>query len=299
MMLLLALLAQIDPALPDYRPEGELQGPFHAFYGDDMSDVVTLWCERLKRAHPGLDLSIEGKWCWPSPPLQALGTGWVPAAAMTRPFTERERERYRELHGRVPTEIQVGWGSLAIFVHKDNPIRYLTLEQVDAAFSKTRRRGHREVKTWGDLGLEGEWAARPVSPYGRSPVAAARGHFRQAVLLGGDYKDEIQEQPGSASVVLGCSTDPAGIGYAGPGYAVSAVRAVPIVPAAGGEPVAATSPEAYPLARALWVVVDPPPGPRAREFVRLALSKQGQEVVAMDGHHPLTAARAAERKKLD
>jgi len=193
--------------------------------------------------------------------------------------------------------------ALAVFVNKDNPIKCLTLPQVDAMFSKSRRWGYKEdVKSWGQLGLAGEWASRPMSLYGRNSASGTYGFFKDHTLKNGDYKDEVKEQPGSASVVQGVTVDRFAAGYSGIGYATAGVRAVPLAEKEGGKCYEADPDNAYagtyPLARFLYVYVNKAPGkaldPLTREFVKLVLSKEGQEVVVKDGYFPIPASIAKE-----
>ena len=149
---------------------------------------------------------------------------------------------------------------LAVYVHKDNPIKGLTLQQVDAIFSKTRKGGYdRDIRTWGDLGLTGEWENKPISLYGRNSASGTYGYFKEHALFKGDYKDEVKEQPGSSSVVQGVASDKYGIGYSGIGYKTSDVRAVPLSDETGqvSEFVAAEPENAYsgdyPLSRFLYL----------------------------------------------
>jgi phosphate transport system substrate-binding protein len=229
-------------------------------------------------------------------------------APLTRPLTDVERTTFARKYGYPPTEFRVALDAIGLFVHKDNPIRSLTLEQVDAIFSSTRRRGHREVRTWGDLGLGGEWAERPILLYGLNWSRGACALFRETALQSGGFKDEVRQQPGSASVVLAVLKEPGAIGFTGIGYRTDSVRAVPIAPVAGADPVEPTAPEAasgaYPLSQTLRIAVNRDPAkpfdPRVREFLRLVYTKQGQEAVAKDGHFPLPEKIASEeRKKLE
>ena len=202
-----------------------------------------------------------------------------------------------------PTLIRTSVDALAVFVNKDNPVKCLTLAQVDAVFSKSRRGGHNEdIKTWGQLGLTGEWAAKPISLYGRNSASGTYGFFKEHVLKNGDYKDEVKEQPGSAAVVQGATVDRFAMGYSGIGYATAGVRAVPLSEKTGGKCEEATADNAYsgayPLARFLFVYVNKAPGkaldPLTREFAKLVLSKEGQEVVVKDGYFPIPAQIAKE-----
>jgi phosphate transport system substrate-binding protein len=217
-----------------------------------------------------------------------------------------EIDAFEKKFGYKPAEIRTAYDALAVYVHKDNPIEKLTLAQVDAAFSKTRKRGAaKDVATWGDLGLTGEWAARPLSLYGRNSASGTYGFFKEHALKNGDFKDTVKEQPGSASVVQGVTNDRYGIGYSGIGYKTSGVRAVPLAeteagPFSGGsydDVVSGT----YALNRFLFVYVNRAPGkpldPLRLEFLKLVLSRDGQEVVVKDGYLPLTAAVAAEERR--
>jgi phosphate transport system substrate-binding protein len=304
MIALLALvLPQVDPVLPDYAPQALLTGTMTSAGSDTMNNLMTLWVEAFQPLHPGFSMSIEGRG-GRAPYPAALGKG-LQLQPMSRPLKESERLRFSEKRGHEPTEVRVAWDALAVFVHKDNPIRSLTLDQVDAIFSKTRRRGLRGIRTWGDLGLEGEWADKPVSLYGRNSTSGTYGYFKEAVLKNGDFKDEVKEQPGSASVVLGVATDRYAVGYSPIAYAISTVRAVPLAAGTGDAAVEPTGANAksdrYPISRPLRIAIDREPGRacdlRVREFLRFVLSRQGQALVAKDGCFPLTPAQAAEERK--
>jgi phosphate transport system substrate-binding protein len=187
---------------------------------------------------------------------------------------------------------------LAVFVHKDNPIKNLTLSQIDAIFSKTRKSGAaKDIVTWGELGLTGEWKDKPISLYGRNSVSGTYGYFKEHALAKGDFKDTVKEQPGSSGVVQSVASDKFAIGYAGIGYLTADVRAVPLAkddktPAIEAIPDNAYTGK-YPLARFLYIYVNQKPGenldPLRKEFLRFVLSQQGQGVVVKDGFFPLPA----------
>jgi phosphate transport system substrate-binding protein len=214
-----------------------------------------------------------------------------------------EIDQFEKRFGYKPTAIRTAVDALAVFVNKDNPIKCLTAEQIDAIFSKSRRIGAKDdIKMWGQLGLTGDWANRPISLYGRNSASGTYGFFKEQMLKNGDYKDEVKEQPGSAAVVQGITVDRYAIGYSGIGYATAGVRAVPLGEKADGRCVEATAENAYagtyPLARFLYVYINKPPDkpldPLTREFMRLVMSQEGQEVVIKDGYYPITAAIAKE-----
>jgi phosphate transport system substrate-binding protein len=184
---------------------------------------------------------------------------------------------------------------LAVYVHKDNPIKGLTLQQVDAIFSRTRKGGYaKDIKTWGELGLGGVWKDRPIALYGRNAASGTYGFFKEHALFNGDYKNEVKEQPGSSSVVQGVASDKFAIGYSGIGYKTADVRAVPLAPDASSDYVPAEPARAYageyPLARFLYVYVNYDGknlDPMRREFIRYLFSKEGQTDVVRCGYLPI------------
>jgi phosphate transport system substrate-binding protein len=222
---------------------------------------------------------------------------------MSREMKGTEIDQFEKKYGYKPTALRTSVDALAVFVNKDNPVTCLNMSQVDAVFSKSRRAGAKDdVKTWGQLGLTGEWASRPISLYGRNSASGTYGFFKEHVLKNGDYKDAVKEQPGSAAVVQGVTVDRYAMGYSGIGYATAGVRAVPLSAKEGDRCHEATPDEAYagkyPLARFLFVYINKAPGkaldPVTREFAKLIMSKEGQEVVVKDGYFPIPAQIAKE-----
>ncbi|HVR71693.1 MAG TPA: PstS family phosphate ABC transporter substrate-binding protein [Vicinamibacteria bacterium] len=293
----------VDAALPDYQPTSGISGNLGSVGSDTMNNLMTLWGETFSRSYPNVRLQVEGKGSSTAPP--ALIEGTAQFGPMSRPMKPSEIDAFERKHGYKPTEIRTSFDALAVFVSRDNPIEKMTIPQVDAAFSKTRRQGAgKDVGNWGALGLGGDWASRPISLYGRNSASGTYGFFKEHVLKNGDFKDTVKEQPGSASVVQGVTSDRYGLGYSGIGYRTSGVKLVPLAEKEGG-PVSGGSYEdvvdgTYPLARYLYLYVNKAPGkpldPLAREFLRLVLSRQGQEVVVKDGYLPLTSAIAAQER---
>lgn len=288
-------LAQEGPgALPDYQRVSGISGNLSSQGSDTMNNLMTLWAEEFKRQYPNVNIQIQGAGSSTAPP--ALTEGTANFGPMSRQMRNNEVEAFEKRHGYKPTAVRVAIDALAVYVHKDNPIEGMTLEQVDAAFSATRRCGaETEARTWGDLGLGGDWAARPIQLYGRNSVSGTYGFFKRVALCSGDFKNSVNEQPGSASVVQSVSSSLNGLGYSGIGYRTSGVRAIPLARREGMPMVAATSENAtdssYPLARYLYMYVNRKPGselaPLESEFLKLVLSKQGQRVVVKDGYVPM------------
>lgn len=288
------LAAEVDPALPDYERVSGVSGNFSSVGSDTLANLMTLWAEEFKRFYPNVNIQIQAAGSSTAPP--ALTEGVSNIGPMSREMKDNEIEAFENKHGYKPTAIPVAIDALAVFVHKDNPIGGMTIAQVDAIFSSTLRCGYSEaIDTWGNIGLTGVWANRDIQLFGRNSVSGTYGYFKETALCTGDFKNSVNEQPGSASVVQSVSTSINGIGYSGLGYTTSSVKAIPIASEEGEEYYSATAENAiagnYPLARFLFVYVNKEPNkpltPLEREFVKLVLSKAGQEVVLKDGYIPL------------
>jgi len=292
--------AEVDPALPEYEPVSGISGNLSSIGSDTLNNLMTLWAEEFQDYYPNVNIQIQGAGSSTAPP--ALTEGTANFGPMSRPMRSSEIQAFEEKHGYPPTAVGTAIDVLAVYVNKDNPIKCLTMEQVDAIFSVGRRCGAADnINRWGQLGLEGDWANRDFALYSRNAVSGTYGFFKDNALCGGDYKPSINEQPGSASVVQGVSESINGIGYSGIGYNTSGVKAVELT-AVGDDQCFAPSPEngasgRYPLSRLLLVYVNKSPhrelAPLEREFFRLVLSRQGQQVVVRDGYIPLPESAAA------
>jgi phosphate transport system substrate-binding protein len=296
-----AAQVQVDPGLQAYKATGGVSGNVSSVGSDTLNNLMSLWAEQFGKFYPNVKIQIEGKGSSTAPPALIAGTAQF--GPMSREMKGTEVDQFEKKYGYKPTPIRTSVDALAVFVNKDNPIKCLSFVQVDAMFSKSRRQGGKEdVKTWGQLGLTGEWADKPISLYGRNSASGTYGFFKEHALKNGDFKDGVKEQPGSAAVVQGATVDRYAAGYSGIGYATAGVRAVPLTEKEGGKCVEATAEAsysgAYPLARFLYVYINKAPGkaldPVAREFVKLIASKEGQEVVVKDGYFPIPAAIAKE-----
>jgi phosphate transport system substrate-binding protein len=289
----------VDAKLPAYKPVEGVSGSLKSIGSDTMNNLMTLWAEGFRTFYPNVQIEIEGKGSSTAPP--ALIAGTAAFGPMSRPMKAAEIDEFEKKFGYKPTAMGTSIDMLAVYVHKDNPLPGLTLAQVDAIFSQTRRAGQAtDIRTWGEAGLTGPWAALPISLYGRNSASGTYGFFKEHVLAKGDYKASVKEQPGSSAVVNGVANDKSGIGYSGIGYKTADVRAIalaldadsPLVPA---EPAHAYTGD-YPLSRFLYVYVNVKPGavldPLRREFARYVFSRQGQEVVVKDGYYPVTAEMA-------
>ncbi|WP_305045987.1 PstS family phosphate ABC transporter substrate-binding protein [Geoalkalibacter sp.] len=284
----------VDPNLPVYQRVQGVSGNLNSIGSDTLNNLLTFWAEGFRRSYPNVNIQIEGKGSSTAPPALIEGTAQI--GPMSRAMKKEEIEKFEERHGYRPTEIAVALDSLAVYVNKDNPIESLSLPQVDAIFSKTRLGGLAEdIQTWGQVGLTGDLASRPISIYGRNSASGTYGFFKEVALFKGDFKPIVKEQPGSASVVLSVTEDKAGIGYSGIGYRTSGVKPIALAKK-DGETAYEPSYEnvlsgKYPLGRALYLYIAKKPGeplsPLVKEFIKFILSKEGQEIVVKDGYLPL------------
>jgi phosphate transport system substrate-binding protein len=292
-----AFAGSVDPDLPIYTPVSGVTGNLDSIGSDTLNNLMTLWAESFQAIYPNVHIQIEGKGSSTAPPALIEGTAQL--GPMSRKMKNTEIDKFEERFGYKPFLVGVGLDALAVYVHKDNPIEALSLQQVDGIFSSTLKRGGDPIETWGQLGLEGEWAPRSISAYGRNSASGTYGFFKNIALGGGDFKSSVKEQPGSSAVVQGISSDIYGIGYSGIGYRTSGVKMLSI--SNSGDAFFPPTLENcvsgdYPLARLLLVYINRNPVEEldtlTKEFLKFVLSKQGQEIVVKDGYYPLPAVIA-------
>ena len=316
---------KVDPAIASWKP-GELKiEPEEEFnlVGADVMDEITLgWAKLFRKAYPHLSVTIEARASGAGGP--GLTEGRSHAAPVGRELLPAEEKAFVDKFGYKPMAIKVATGSVGslgktassiIMVDKNNPIKGLTFAQLDAIYSKTRNLGHADIKTWGDLGLTGEWATRPIHLYGLKAPNGIEWFFKINVMKMGDYRDGIQFVKGDgfthAFTVAAhdMATHPGGLTYALMANVTPDVRVVPLAETEG-QPFVMPTVEtvyshAYPLSRFVYIFVNRPPGkalePKVKEFLKAVLSKEGQDVVAKEGVYiPLTPAVVREElAKLD
>ena len=298
---------KLDPALKGYVKVSGVSGNVNSIGSDTLNNLMTLWAEGFRKQYPNVKIQIEGKGSSTAPPALIEGTAQL--GPMSRPMKNTEIDAFERKYKYKPTAIPVAIDALAVYVNKDNPVKGLTMPQVDAIFSKSRRFGHTQnIQLWKEAGVDGNLGDSPISIYGRNSASGTYGFFKDQALKNGDYKDEVKEQPGSASVVQSVSEDQSGIGYSGIGYVTSNVRPIPLAEK-DGMPFMEPSQQnadngSYPLWRHLYLYVNKAPNkpldPIIGEFIKFIYSKEGQQVVVKDGFFPLKADMSEkELKKLD
>ncbi len=302
----LAAAPGVDPGVPAYQQVSGVSGNLNSIGSDTLNNLMTYWAEGFRKLYPTVNVQVEGKGSATAPPALAEGTAQL--GPMSRAMKPEEEDAFEKKYGYKPTKISVALDCLAVFVHKDNPIKALTMEQVDCIFSKTRKSGFSDIAVWGKVSnkLSPEMQRLPISLYGRNSASGTYAYFKEHALLKGDYKDTVKEQPGSAAVVNGVANDRAGIGYSGIGYVTSEVKALPLTKKPGEKPAAPTFENAlagkYPLGRTLYIYVAKKPNEAlpqlTREFLKFVLSKEGQAIVVKDGYGELPATVIAKQLKV-
>ena len=286
----------VDAGLPEYKKVDGIAGNLSSVGSDTLANLMTFWNEEFKRFYPNVTIQIQAAGSSTASP--ALTEGTEQLWPMSRPMKDNELQEFEKRHGYKPTEIRVAIDALAIYVHQDNPITGLSMQQLDAIFSSTRVCGAvADVKSWADMGLEGEWARRELQLFGRNSVSGTYGYFKEHALCKGDFKNNVNEQPGSAAVVQAVSSSLNAIGYSGIGYITAGVKKLPLSDE-GDDYVEASAENAisgdYPLSRYLLVYVNKHPNqplpPVQAEFIKLMLSETGQKIVEKDGYIPLPKA---------
>ncbi len=295
---------RVDPELKPYAQVSGVSGNVNSIGSDTLNNLMTLWAEGFRSVYPNVNIQIEGKGSSTAP--VALIEGTAQLGPMSREMKGSEIDQFEKKYGYKPLEIKVAIDALAIYTHKDNPIKSLSLPEADAIFSSTYRLGGKPITTWGEVGLTGSFANRPISLFGRNSASGTYGFYKDVALGGGDFSTRVKEQPGSSAVVQGVASDLYAMGYSGIGYKTSGVTAIALAQRPGAKAFEPTPENClsgdYPLARFLYIYVNKNPGrpmdKLTAEFLRFVLSRQGQEVVVKDGYFPLPNSIAEEVMQL-
>ena len=298
-----ATAGQVDPELPTYVTAPDVHGRLTSIGSDTLGPAMKRWVRTFIRFYPHASISMRASGSSLAPP--ALTSGKAQLGPMSRPMKPAEVEKFRQAHGYAPTPIQVAYDALTVYVNYRNPLKNMTIAQLNAVFSNDRRCGNPEnIATWGDPGIEGEWSEKPIEMFGRDSNSGTYGFFQSKALCDGEYKPSMTARRGNASLVQSVVLKPGAIGYAGVKYkSIESLKALPLAADAGSEFVDANTENAlngsYPLVRPLFIYIDKKPGhPAAKttmEFLRMVLSKVGQQAVDKSGYIPLPAAIAKQQ----
>ncbi|HEV8379053.1 MAG TPA: PstS family phosphate ABC transporter substrate-binding protein [Tepidisphaeraceae bacterium] len=288
--------------LPHYEPLATLSGNITSIGDATTTNLAARAITEFRRIYPGVTHNATAGLT--SIGAAALLAGKADIVPMSRPLTPAEIAPFQKKYGYAPTEIKIAADALAIYVDKRNPLPSLTLQQLDGIFSRTQLRGGKPIETWGDAGLGGDWATRPIMLFGYGPGDGVHQTFRQLVLEGGEFRPSLRYEPAGSSIVQGVAADPEAIGCASVFFASRRVRAVPVA-GTDGEFYAPTAEnvrtQKYPLTRFLSICVNKPPNrplpPATAEFLRFLISAEGQQLIVAGGHVRLDAQTAAQGRR--
>ncbi|BCA54905.1 Phosphate ABC transporter, periplasmic phosphate-binding protein, PstS [Nitrospira sp. KM1] len=288
------LKPDIDANIPAYQPVAPISGHLLIVGSETMKPLSEAWIADMRAYYPLLTGSVQSGGSEEG--LALLFEGKAPVAAMSRKMRSQEIVDFKREFGYEPTEVPVGIDALAVYVHKDNKLPGLTLAELDALFSDERRRGlSYNLHRWTEFLLEGDYQEASIKLYSPNRLSGTTTFFREHVCNDAPFKKRVEIKAGPASVVMAVAQDRYGIGFGGIGYRTSDVRPVPIASVAGGRYIEPTFQSAmegsYPLRRPLYLYINRAPkstlSPAVAEFVKLALSYQGQQVVLAKGYYPL------------
>ena len=281
------------PEVPEYERQPGVAGNVTSVGSDTLANLMTFWSQEFRELYPQVKFQIQASGSSTAPP--ALTEGTATFGPMSRELKPSEIKAFTRVHGYPPLVLRVALDAIAIFVERRNPLQGITLNEVDAIFSATRYCGSaRAINNWAELGIDHPSYRSPIRLYGRNSVSGTYGLFKDMALCDGDFRKTVNEQPGSASVVLSVASSRDAMGYAAYGYKTAGVRALPL-----GDTRDTVIPlttetvrnEQYPYSRYLYLVVNKAPGKPLptleREFLRFVLSKQGQQQVQRDGYFPI------------
>jgi phosphate transport system substrate-binding protein len=289
----------LDKRYTDYKPKSGVSGTLKSIGSDTLNNLMTLWAEDFKKLYPGVKIEIEGKGSSTAPPALIAGTAQF--GPMSRPMRPAEKDQFESKYGYKPTEVRVAVDALAVYAHKDNPLKCLSLGQLDGIFSATRNTGAPDITKWDQLGLSGPYAGKAISLFGRNSASGTYGYFKEVALANGDFKSSVKEQPGSSTVVQGVAADKFALGYSGIGYRTADVKAIAISGRDGQchEPSQQNAYTGkYPITRFLYVYINKNPSapldPLRAEFLKFVLSRSGQDDTIKDGYYPMPFVFAQE-----
>lgn len=281
-----------------YRKGPGISGSVLSVGSDTLAGTMTRWVEAFEQLYPNVDGQVQVAGSSTAPP--ALTEGTAQFGLMSRPMHTQELESFERVHGYRPLALRVAIDAIGVFVHRDNPLQSIDFKELDAIFSITLRCGEtKQIKSWSQLGINQSWAQRNIQLFSRNSVSGTYGFFKQVALCGGDFKNNVNEQPGSASVVQSVASSINAIGYSGIGFRMSGVKLLAI--SQNGQPAVVPTQHAilngeYPLSRDLYIYINKAPDRSLsllqKEFIRFIYSQQGQEIVAKDGYIPLSPADA-------
>ncbi|MBI4913865.1 MAG: substrate-binding domain-containing protein [Acidobacteria bacterium] len=285
--------AKVADTIPKYAPKVRVRGVLEVPGTDSLSDLGDEWNRSFRQFHPEGRLIYLPKLSKEA--IKDLNDGVRAVIVSAREMTSEEMQAFRTKFGYMPMRIPVCLDANIVFVNKTNPITSITMEQLDAIYGKDRKGGLKEpLQTWGDLGVRGDLAKRPINAYAREEGSAIRATFAAATLLGGDFRPGIAARGDSSSLAESILTDQAGIAFGPMASWYTTNKILPVVPYQGSDARLPTqemvTTSRYPMPMLYYAYVNRPPGqaldPAVDEFLHFVLSQEGQNTVADVGLFP-------------
>ena len=285
----------VDARLADFRRVDKLDGKIRSIGSSTLSNLMNRWAEAFKLLYPNVEVDITGGGSGMA--LAALLENRADLAPMSRPMNAKEMNDFQAKFGYPPTRITVALDAIAIYVNKTNPLEALTLTQLDSVFSASHKRGGESIKTWGQLGLSGEWANLEIQPKGPAITHGMYSVFKEMVMENGDFRFDLKSELVSTSIVQNVGAEKSAIGFASYFFSSRRTRPLALSTTKSGPYFLPTQQNClagkYPLARFLYVYVNKKPGATLNaatgQFLGFICSKQGQETSAKEGNYPLNA----------
>lgn len=293
----LLLVIWLQPQLVAGDTTPPLNGKLVIVGSDTLGELMTLWSAAFTRLHPNVTVELQAVGSAAAPPALIRGTANV--GSMSRRMTQVEKQRFEDARGFAPLEIPLATDTIAVIVHRDNPLAFLTPEQIAALFSDTLCGAPGRLRTWGELGLEDEWRLRRVEAFGRTLASGTYDFFRSRALCGADPGIWVGEFSGSAALIDTVADIPGAIGYVGAGFVDRRVRVPPLLLPSGLLISQEEMPrsELYPFNRTLYLYLPLAAGRRLPamecEFLRYIRSPAGATLLQQAGFLPLTESIAA------
>lgn len=285
--------AKVSETLPRYQPSITIKGPVDIPCTDTLQDVGDEWRRGFRKYHPESNpifrLQLSGE------AAKQLIDGTAPLVILARELTAAEMKAFRDKYGYMPMRMPVGMDANVVFVNKSNPLASITMEQLDAIYSRSRKGGAKEpATTWGDLSVRGELAKRRIDAFSRGEGSAVRSSFQAMALQNGEFREGIQQREDYESLTEAVTMDAAGIGYGPLICWNNSVKILPVVPYDGTDPRYPTqemvTTSRYPMTRLFYAYLNRAPGatvpPPINELVHLILTQEGQNEVADAGLLP-------------
>ena len=296
--------AKVDSKLPSYKAAAGLSGQIKSVGSDSMNSLMTQWTEKFKEYYKGVRTEVEGQGS--SKAMPALIEGAASFGPMSRDAKSNEVADFEKKFGYKPVLLPTSIDLLAVYVNRNNPLESLTIEQLDSIFSSTRKLGGEAIDKWGQLGRTGDYENEAIALFGRNAASGTYGFFKEKAMGNGDFRDRVNEQPGSTAVIASVGENRFAMGYSGIGLRTEAVKPLALSPKKGEPAIEPTEENAYtgkyPLARYLFIAVNYKPTsklePLRKEFIKFIFSKEGQEIAVKDGYFPVDAKTATKALKM-